>query len=72
MRPALDLTDQTFGHWTVLYKVESRGTHSRWLCRCVCGVERVVDQGNLRQGLSRSCGCRAYADRKTRKEKNNG
>ncbi len=30
--------------------------HSKWICRCSCGVERVVIGGNLRRGKSISCG----------------
>jgi hypothetical protein len=28
-----------------------------WLCRCDCGVERIVAGNNLRSGDTRSCGC---------------
>jgi hypothetical protein len=44
-----------FGRWTVLEDAEVR--HAKVLCRCVCGVERAVDAGNLLAGLSHSCGC---------------
>lgn len=33
------------------------GRNSLWRCRCGCGTERVVPIGNLRRGLTRSCGC---------------
>lgn len=29
----------------------------RWLCRCDCGVEKIVSVGHLRSGHTRSCGC---------------
>lgn len=53
----IDLTAQTFEHWTVV----QRGTNTpqgqaQWLCRCSCGTERLIPGGNLRQGLSTSCG----------------
>lgn len=57
-----DLTGQHFGRWTVLGFVDretlSNGnTAIRWLCRCDCGVERVVRGTYLTSGNSRSCGC---------------
>lgn len=53
-----DLTGQRFGRWIVL----SRGPYSaagrtRWLCRCDCGVERMVQTNNLKAGRDVSCGC---------------
>lgn len=42
-----------FARWTVLDTTD-------WLamrCRCDCGTERNVPAGNLRNGLSKSCGC---------------
>lgn len=49
---------ETFGRWTVLH--EDTHAHGRaWRCQCECGAERVVLQARLRQGKSRSCGCRA-------------
>lgn len=53
-----DLTGQVIGKWTVLREAEpGKANRTRWLCRCVCGKERVVDDYNLRGGLSTSCGC---------------
>ena len=54
----IDLSGQSFHRWTVLYQVaipREKGAH--WLCRCSCGVERVVLSSSLRCGVSRSCGC---------------
>lgn len=50
-----DLTGQTFGLWFV---IERRGivcTHRRWLCRCVCGVEKLVSQVHLIKGTTTKC-----------------
>ena len=56
-RILLDLTGQQFDDWTVLEKdtVSNQG-HSRWLCRCSCGIERVVLGNNLKRGKTSSCG----------------
>jgi len=57
----IDLTGRRFGRWTVLaihperYR-HCRGTFTRWICRCDCGIERVVLGGSLRSGRSKSCG----------------
>lgn len=47
----LDLTGQEYGTWTCL---EYRGD-KKWLCRCICGQEREVATGNLRNGFSSKC-----------------
>lgn len=56
----LELAGQTFGRWTVIAPGQRtyRGWFTHWLCRCECGTEREVATGNLRKGLSTSCGCR--------------
>ena len=47
-----------FGRWTVLAKREStKDGHTRSLCRCECGTERVVLHTSLLSKHSQSCGC---------------
>ena len=58
----LDLTNDTYGDWLVLYQAPSRRTASRlhkyWVCKCSCGIVSEVNQGNLRSGASTCCmGC---------------
>ncbi len=48
-----DLTGKRFGLWIV----EKYAGKTRWRCRCDCGKTKNVFGNNLRQGLSRSCGC---------------
>ena len=59
MPPVIDLTGQTFGRWKVKQRdwAARPDERARWICRCECGEKRSVDGGNLRTGLSRSCGC---------------
>ena len=54
----IDLTGQRFGRWTVVKRAENsvRG-HSQWLCKCDCGVEKVVLGLNIKRGKTSSCGC---------------
>lgn len=54
---ALDLIGLRFGKLTV---VERRGSDAKgqslWLCRCDCGIEKVV-RGHDLKGGTKSCGC---------------
>lgn len=55
----LDLTGQRFGRWTVI-KLAGKDPNNRgrvWLCKCDCGTEKLIPQGRLKSGNSRSCGC---------------
>jgi len=59
-----DLTDYTFGRWTVLsYSHFDGGGY--WLCRCECGLEIAVHRGNLLSGKSKGCRkCNGKSQRK--------
>jgi len=59
-----DLTGQTFERYTVLSYAGRRRGHSVWLCRCICGREKVVDGQCLRAGGTKSCGC--FRDEQTK------
>jgi hypothetical protein len=60
----LNLAGQVFGRWTVMAEAPPRRnakgliSDGYWVCRCECGTEREVRTGNLRKGLTTSCGCR--------------
>lgn len=64
-----NLTNRTFGYWTVLR--ENREEHRRrqrtstavipslWVCQCVCGrINPAVRVHSLLSGKSLSCGCK--------------
>lgn len=53
-----DLTGLTFGYWKVLRRAENKGKRAMWLCKCVCGKEKVIQGTSLKSGLSKSCGCK--------------
>lgn len=55
----IDITGQRFGKLVALSPIYSgnKDKHTKWLCKCDCGNTLEVDLGNLRQGLSQSCGC---------------
>lgn len=48
---------QTFGRLTVLKEVQPRKSHRRWLCRCTCGTEKIIEESHLKSGHTKSCGC---------------
>ena len=52
-----DLTGQRFGRLTVIKRVESNKSGTRWLCKCDCGNETVALAPNLKRGNTSSCGC---------------
>lgn len=52
-----DLTGKTFGRLVVLKRVENKGQHVAYLCRCQCGKEFVTMSMHLTQGCTKSCGC---------------
>lgn len=54
-KPAHQLLGQTFGKWLVIDRSEIRNTQRHWLCRCECGVERMVSAKNLLAGISTQC-----------------
>lgn len=56
-RRLIDITGLRFGRLVVL-KIVRRSTSVRWLCRCDCGVEKLIlGSSGLRSGGTKSCGC---------------
>lgn len=54
----IDLTNQIFGKWQVLYKSDKRNSNGGiyWHCKCECGREKDVLSQSLRLHRSLSCG----------------
>lgn len=50
-----------YGFWKVIKKAEGikkkSSVPAKWLCRCKCGNEKIIDGDILRDGSSKSCGC---------------
>ena len=59
MPKKIDLTGQPFGRYTVIRECGRKNGHVAWLCRCECGVEKVVCGSSLtrRKNPTVSCGC---------------
>jgi len=54
----LDLTGNVFGRLTVIkYYGKDKWGKSRWTCLCDCGNQKIVQEGHLKDGHTRSCGC---------------
>ena len=55
----IDLTGRHFGYLEVL-KYEG---NQKWLCKCVCGKEVIIDGQKLRNRITKSCGCKALENK---------
>jgi hypothetical protein len=53
----VDIAQQKFGRLFVLRRVENRGGHTAWLCKCACGETTIARTSDLRCGRTLSCGC---------------
>jgi len=58
----INLSGQKIFRLSVIKEVNKpehlKGNKKRyWLCRCDCGIEKIVESSNLRNGHSKSCGC---------------
>lgn len=53
----MDITGEVYGFLTVLGEGPRNGCGKRqWLCRCECGIQKVVNHSHLRGGRIVSCG----------------
>lgn len=54
----IDITGQRFGRLVAIKRVENSASgQTRWLCKCDCGNEVVVQRYALSSGNTKSCGC---------------
>lgn len=51
----VDMTGEVVGRWTVLSLAPSDGQQAKFLCRCVCGLEKFIQGRVLREGRSQGC-----------------
>ena len=56
---------ERFGRWTVLEVGFGDKKHHKARCRCDCGTVKLVDCLNLKNGVSKSCGCAKRRDSET-------
>ncbi len=55
------LVGKKFGMLTVIAEAPPKSSR-RYLCRCDCGAESIVTDGNLKRGITTSCGCKRKKD----------
>jgi hypothetical protein len=54
----IDLTGQKFDRLTVICRASNnRHGCTMWLCKCDCGIEKIILGNSLRNGRTKSCGC---------------
>ena len=72
MGAKLNLIGQRFGKLTVIQETTFRKNNSVvWDCRCDCGNVKRVQGYNLKNGISKSCGCyKAEASRQRNTKRN--
>ncbi|MDO5018790.1 MAG: hypothetical protein Q4E02_05760 [Lagierella massiliensis] len=59
MGKLLDLKGEKFGKLIVIHRIEDRDKegYAKWLCKCECGGEIIVNSKQLQRGTITSCGC---------------
>lgn len=62
-KKAKDWAGKKFNRWTGIERFGTTG--SKWLWRCDCGTERVIQVGTITHDYSKSCGC--YKDEVAKK-----
>lgn len=66
----VDLTGERYGRLLIQGPVRAEdGTIRGWKCLCDCGNVCVCQKGNLRSGITKSCGCLQEEQRKKNMEK---
>lgn len=58
MTKLVDLSGNKIYEWTVLYRLPEPAYPTRWVCLCSCGKQANVLAAKLKDGTSRSCGCK--------------
>ena len=48
-----------YHNWTILQRIGKIKTHATYLCRCICGNEKII-KFTGRHLQSKSCGCKKY------------
>lgn len=52
-----DISGQRFGRLVALRRIGPAPAGSYWECQCDCGKKKIVANGALRAGYTKSCGC---------------
>jgi len=60
----IDLSDQTINGLFVVDRAGSKNKLATWNCLCPCGKEFVAVGFDIRQGKTKTCGCRKSIKRR--------
>lgn len=52
-----NLSNRIFNRWKVISFAYTKDKRSYWLSKCQCGSIKIILGGNMKRGLSKSCGC---------------
>lgn len=44
----------SYNRWTLVRRADDS---RKWICRCQCGTEKILDPYHIKKGVSKSCGC---------------
>ena len=55
--PFVNLTGKRYERLKVIRRVENNKGRLMWLCKCDCGVQKIIRGDNLKEKLTKSCGC---------------
>ncbi len=53
----IDLSGVRFGRLIAIHRANNIGTHTAWMCKCDCGVNKIIVGMCLKRGTTSSCGC---------------
>jgi hypothetical protein len=67
----IDLTGRVFGRLTVIERIFRYPKRTEWKCKCICGVEKIIDGKHLKRGKILSCGCLCLEINSKRMKENN-
>ena len=56
MGKLIDLTGKTFTYLKVISRGLNKKNHVAWLCECICGKQKLIKGGDLRNKKTKGCG----------------
>lgn len=56
----MEIIGRKFGKLTVLKYSHTFNGASQWICQCECGNIKTCDGGNIKDGITKSCGCLSH------------
>lgn len=64
-----DLSGSRIGNWEILCIIKNTRGRSCYMCRCVCGTEKLVEPFSILNGKSKSCGkCKTILRKYTKRK----